>query len=106
MVCPCKYPILLIKDGIEFYALPIDVMEGMEEPLPIPLIHEHKGDDGKDWVIVHWRDDIHGEVKKYDSVEHIIYAGCEEKDLKCDNKSLFAVWHPKEDWEKNHKFSL
>lgn len=108
MVCPYKYPILLVKDGIEFYALPIDVMEDMEEPLPIPSIYERKGDDGKDWVVVQWRENIHSEVKRYEGIgmDHIVYAGCEEKDIKCDNKSLFEVWHSKEDWEENHKFML
>lgn len=105
MVCPCKYPILLVKDGIEFYALPIDVMEDMEEPLPVPRIYEH---EDKNWMVVQWRENIHSGVKRYEGIggDHIVYAGCEEKDIKCDNKSLFEVWHPKEDWEKNHKFTL
>lgn len=105
-ICPCKYPILFVKDDIEFYSLPIDVMESMEEPLPIPWIYEHTDLDGKDWIVVQWRENMHEGVKKYNSVGHIVYAGCDEKDIKCDNRSLFAVWHPKEDWEKNHKFVL
>lgn len=101
MVCPCKYPILLVKDGIEFFSLPLDVIEEMNE-FVVPRIYE-KAVEGKDWVVVQWRENMHQGVKKYNSVGHIVFAGCEEKDISCDNKSLFEVWHPKEEWEKSHK---
>lgn len=102
-LCPCKFPVFIKKDGEYLMALPLDMFEEKEDL--IPWIHEEKGDDGKDWVVVQWEKVIPGSAKKYDlDNNHIVYAGCDEKDIKCDVKSIYSIWHPKEEWEsKEHK---
>lgn len=128
MVCPCRYPILLIKDGILYISFPLDFLEGSDliEYLDIAFPFEHKGigflafplegiekskdipriydetHDGKDWKVVQWKPKMHPGVKMYHVVDHEVYAGCEEDKIECDAKSIFETWHPKEEWDKEH----
>jgi len=98
---------------IEYLAMPLEIIEGGEMPVPDIEVQNAEGLDGivRQYVAIKWKDitpDLH--VKKYDVVGHVVFAGCElsetlkEEDggLKCDAKSIFMVLHPFEEWVENH----
>jgi hypothetical protein len=97
LVCPCKFPLLISREGIDFIALPLDTFnEG--DSIDVPEIV----DDGE-WVVVKWIDkEPKSMVKTYEVAGHIVRAGCREDQLKCSNKSIYSVAHPKKDWEEYH----
>lgn len=105
MVCPCKYPLVIKKDGIDFLAFPLDVIEANGGEMPVPLIYPFKDDNGLEWMIVEYKEE-HAGVKRYVSSGHIHYAGCNEESIECDSKAIFSTWHPKEEWEKEHKIIM
>jgi hypothetical protein len=53
-------------------------------------------------------------MKKYDVVGHVVFAGCELSEaskgedgiLACDEKSIFKVLHPAEEWIEKHVIEL
>lgn len=107
------------RDGqnIEYLAMPLEIIDGGEIPVPDIEIKDDKGLDGiaRRYVAVKWKDitpDMH--IKKYDVVGHVVFAGCELSDaskeengnLKCDTKSIYMVLHPLEEWAKNHLIEI
>lgn len=116
-ICICKYPLMVTdkRDGqeIEYLAMPLEIIEGGEIPVPDIEIQHTEGLDGifRDYVAVKWKDitpDLH--VKKYDVVGHVVFAGCglsealkgENGHIHCDAKSIYMVLHPLEEWAENH----
>ena len=59
----------------------------------------------REYMKVKWQD-IPKNAKRYNVNEHIVMAGCQEDQLKCDSKSIFAVSHPIEEWNINHMIDL
>lgn len=111
-VCPCRYPILIIdkrddegydegydeEDHITYIAVP----EGITN-LPLCI---HVKDD---FVVVKWKHiQSHDHVKEYETNEHIVIAGCSSPiemkngQLKCDDKDIYEVSHPIDDWLDDH----
>lgn len=120
-ICICKYPLMIIDDrdglGIEYLAMPIEVIKDGDIRVPEIDHEEAQGFDGitRDYIKVKWqetKDDM--VMKKYDVVGHIVFAGCEpsdtskEKDgtLVCNDKSIFVVLHPAEEWMTKHVIEL
>jgi hypothetical protein len=116
-ICVCKYPIMVIdkRDGqeIEYLAMPLQVIENGEIPVPDIDVQNAEGLDGivRDYVVVRWQDvtpNMH--AKKYDVVGHVVIAGCElseaskgeDGNLQCDSKSIYTVFHPLEEWKEKH----
>lgn len=100
MVCPCKFPLIIVKDGIEFISLPLEIFSE-DDLVQIPSISEKKDEKG-DWIEVKWKDTVHEGVKSYDVAGHIVYAGCDESKLECDIKNIYSVMHPKDEWMNYH----
>lgn len=116
-ICVCKYPLMIIdkRDAkeIEFIAMPLEVINDGELPVPDIDTLETEGLDGivRHYVSVTWRPvtpDMH--TKKYDVVGHVVTAGCELSEaiqgedghLQCDSKSIYVVLHPLEEWVEKH----
>lgn len=101
MTCPCDYPVLIDYKGIPFIAFPLEEFEQGE--INIPDIEE---DESGKWVIVKWKKNIHGNVKEYDVIGHIVLAGCEENELSCSKKDIYHVYHPIDEWNKEHMLKI
>lgn len=96
------YPLIIEKSGIQFLAYPFDVIEEGEGVIPVPDIIDETHKEGvKGYVILRYMNK-HSQLKKYVINDHFVFAGCEEEDIQCDHKSIFEVWHPKDEWEKHH----
>lgn len=118
-VCVCKYPIIVIDnrqgDNIEYTALPTELVEGGDIPAPVIAPIRTKGLDGivRDYIAVQWQELKHDNIKEYDVVGHIVYAGCEPSEIKivngqakCDSKKIYVVLHPTEEWNSHHIVKL
>jgi hypothetical protein len=120
-LCVCKYPLMVIdkRDGqeVEYLAMPLEVIEDGEFPIPDIDTVEAEGLDGiiRYYISVTWKQitpDMH--VKKYDVVGHVVTAGCELSEatkgedghLQCDSKSIYVVFHPIEEWIEKHIIEL
>ena len=120
-ICVCKYPLMIIDKReakeIEYLAMPLEIIDGAEMPVPDIEIQDTEGLDGifRRYVAVKWKDitpDLH--VKKYDVVGHVVFAGCELSEtlkeengnLHCDTKSIYKVLHPFDEWKENHVISI
>lgn len=104
MTCPCKFPILIVRDGIQYLALPLEEIErGLSG---IPEIFDEVDEDGNEWVVVQWHDDVYDNLKPYEVVGHIVFAGCSEDKLTCDSKDVFKVYHPKDEWDSYHVVNM
>ena len=120
-ICVCKYPLMIIdnRDGqdIEYLAMPIDVIKDGDIRVPDIDYEEAEGFDGatRGYISVNWqeiKDDM--VMKKYDVVGHIVFAGCEPSEtstgedgvLACNDKSIFKVLHPAEEWVEKHVVEL
>jgi hypothetical protein len=116
-LCVCKYPLLILdkrdSQEVEYLAMPLEVIEDGELPVPEIDTLETEGLDGiiRYYVSVTWKPvtpDMH--VKKYDVVGHVVTAGCELSEaiqgedghLQCDSKSIYVVLHPIEEWVEKH----
>lgn len=116
-ICVCKYPLLIIdkRDGqeVEYLAMPLEVIEDGELPVPDIDVLETEGLDGitRYYMAVTWKDvtpNLH--VKKYDVLGHVVTAGCElseaikgeDGQLQCDSKGIYVVLHPIEEWMDRH----
>ncbi len=102
---------------IEYLAMPLEVIEGGDMPVPDIEVQNTEGLDDivRQYVAVKWKDitpDLH--IKKYDVVGHVVFAGCEVSEtlkgedggLKCDAKSIYMVLHPFEEWIENHMIEI
>lgn len=120
-ICICKYPLMIIDNrdgkGIEYLAMPIDVIKDGDMPVPEIDYEEAEGFDGvtRDYISVIWQKIKDGSVmKKYDVAGHIVKAGCEipetsrgeDGQLQCTDKSIFVVLHPAEEWVEQHVVEL
>lgn len=107
------------RDGksIEYLAMPIEVIKDGDMPVPDIDYEEAKGFDGvtRDYISVKWQKVKDGMfMKKYDVVGHIVMAGCELSDtlkeedgtLSCNDKSIYTVLHPAEEWVDKHVIEL
>lgn len=120
-VCICKYPLMVTDkrngENVEYLAMPLEIIDSGIIPVPDIEIQNAEGLDGvtRRYVAIKWKDitpDLH--IKKYDVVDHVVFAGCElsealkEKDgeFRCDAKSIYKVLHPFEEWEKNHLIEI
>lgn len=104
MTCPCKFPILIVRDGIQFLALPLEEIEkGLSE---IPEIYDEVDDNGVEWVVVQWHDDVYNNLHTYEVVGHNVIAGCSENRLSCDSKDIYKVYHPKDEWNNYHVVNM
>jgi len=116
-LCVCRYPLMVIdkRDGqdTEYLAMPLEVIEDGELPVPDIDVQETEGLDGiiRHYVAVTWKEvmpDMH--VKKYDVVGHVVTAGCEisetiqgeDGQIQCDSKNIYVVLHPIEEWIEKH----
>lgn len=111
VICVCKYP-LIITDGRDgdkkiFISLPLEILDGVEVPIPDIEIVDEKGFDDKvhKYMKVKWQD-VPKSAKRYNVSEHIVLAGCPEDRLSCDTKSIFAVYHPIDEWNAYHMIEL
>lgn len=119
-ICICKYPLVIIdgRDGkdIEYLAFPTEVMKTTDLFVPDIEFISTEGLDGviRDFVAVLWQEPIHNNLKKYDVAGHIVTAGClpseatNEPDgsLYCENKDIYLVLHPVEEWISQHIIEL
>jgi hypothetical protein len=107
------------RDGkeIEFLAMPIEAIKEGDLPVPDIEYEETEGLDGvvRSYIAVKWYKVNEGDfVKKYDIADHVVVAGCllEETSkggdgkLACDEKSIYAVYHPVEEWINQHIIEL
>ena len=102
---------------VEYIAMPLEVIEDGELPVPDIDVQEAEGLDGiiRNYVAVRWQDimpNMH--TKKYDVVGHVVTAGCELSEaskgedghLKCDSKNIYMVLHPLEEWMEKHVIEI
>jgi hypothetical protein len=114
-VCSCKYPLIIVdeRDGkeITFLAMPLEVLEEDNrfgyDNIPDMEVVETESLTGiiGQYMKVTWKK-AHSETKKYDVVGHIVIAGCEEGALQCDTKNIYEVYHPVDEWIKDHIVEL
>lgn len=120
-ICVCRYPLMIIdkRDGqeVEYLAMPLEVIEDGELPVPDIDVLETEDLDGitRHYVKVTWKEVTPGlHVKKYDVVGHIVTAGCElsnatkgeDGQLQCDSKGIYVVLHPVKEWIDRHVIEI
>lgn len=128
-ICSCLYPLHIIdtRDGgehdpIDYLAIPQEVIDEMGGIIKIPKIKKVVEEDldgvERDWVKVIWADSTGAFTKKYDVNDHIAVLGCDDvKRLKkckiggkgshkcklgCEEKEVYEVLHPIEEWYSHH----
>lgn len=96
-------------DSNIYLSLPLEILGGMTE-IPVPdmeVVDEIGFDNIKHkYMRVKWQDVIPPGAKRYNVNDHIVIAGCQEDQLSCDSKSIFAVYHPIDEWNENHMIEL
>lgn len=130
-VCACKYPVHMIdkrgEDTIEYLAMPIVTIDEMGE-IPVPTMSsvERKDLNGimRKYVKVSWFPTIGAHTKEYEIIPHdgkstdvhIMVVGCDNPtiDSKCKlkdrskckpacvDKTVYEVYHPREEWNRQH----
>lgn len=128
-ICSCLYPLHIVdkrdsvsdKDSIEYLAIPQEVIDEMGKKINIPSFEpvKDKGFDGivREYVKVIWADSSGAMTKRYDVNDHIMIIGCDtpkckihsstskegkHKGCKCDEKEVYAVLHPLDEWHSHH----
>ena len=92
-----------------YISIPLEVIgDGIEVPIPDMTIVDEIGFDNikRKYMKVIWQDDIPTWAKRYNVNDHIVIAGCQESQLSCDTKSIFAVFHPLDEWNEYHMIEL
>lgn len=117
MTCPCKYPIVEIDKDIKINMNEIDYLNPDmvtywgpdDEEQRIPIKIEEVKENGKQYVAVMWKDPGNAKVQSYIVNGHYVYAGCDYDSLvkkgngmRCEEKELYVVMHPKKEWYKDH----
>lgn len=103
--------------GVEYLAMPIETISDGEVPVPDIEYEETEGLDGitRGYIVVTWKKVEDGDiVKKYDIVGHLVTAGCQLEDASkgedgkvvCDEKNIYVVHHPVEEWIDQHIIEL
>lgn len=120
-ICICKYPLLVIDNrdgkGVEYVAMPIEAIKEGDIPIPDIDYEETEGLDGivRGYISVTWQKVKDGDiVKKYDVVSHVVTAGCqleeaskgEDGKLVCNDKNIYVVLHPVQEWVEQHIVEL
>lgn len=111
-ICVCKYPLIVTdsRDGEDkvFVSLPLEILDGTEVPIPDIEVVEEKDFNDKmaKYMMVKWQSIVPKNTKRYNVNEHIVLAGCPEDQLSCDTKSIFAVYHPIDEWNAYHMIEL
>ena len=114
-ICTCKYPLMIVdkRDGIDvdYLSIPVEVIEGQmggDMISPNIDVEDRQGLDGvtRTYVKVTWRKLDHDGTKEYDINDHIVVAGCNEKDIACDTKGTYIVFHPMDEWLDHHIIEL
>lgn len=116
------------KDPIEYLAIPQEVIDelGDDGKIKIPRIKmvRDKGLDGvvRDYVRVIWADSSEAMTKKYDVNDHVVVIGCDvgsggsggfgegkkckrgshKCKIKCEEKEVYEVLHPLDEWHSHH----
>lgn len=119
------------KDPIEYLAIPQEVIDDLgdiDKKIRIPKIKMVRdfGLDGveRDYVKVIWADTNGAITKKYDVNDHVVVVGCDmpkacriSKDghrtsesgksghkckIKCEEKEVYEVLHPLDEWHSHH----
>lgn len=114
--CPCEFPLDIIDKRagkeIEYLAMPFDLIKsGIKPPEDIDVVEEEIEGKKSKFVAVIWKKPSEkDDVKKYLVRGHIVIAGCEpslkEGKLQCDEKDLYMVLHPAEEWLDYHIVEL
>lgn len=109
-ICTCKFPILVkdMRNGIAeemiiFYGIPLDVITDVgTEPPEMEIVDKvsPSGIKGK-YMKVTWLEP-HSATSEHEVIDHIVVAGCEEGVELCDDKSVYIVYHPIEEWYARH----
>lgn len=101
--------------GTEYLSMPIEVIKEGDILVPDMDYIETEGLDGiiRGYMKITWKKPAHNNVKKYDVVGHIVVAGCEPSEMiledgkaQCDEKSIYEVYHPIEEWVEKHIIEL
>lgn len=110
-ICPCKYPTVIFdkrdSEEIKSIAIPFDIMDGYNLPVPDMEVTEETGQDNvkRKYMKVQWIEP-HKDVKRYYIAEHIVLAGCPEENLSCDLKNIYVVYHPIDEWNSFHMIDV
>lgn len=111
-ICSCRFPIILVdkRDGqdIEYISMPLEVLDsGFGDQLPEMEVVKAESLSGTvgQYMKVIWQEP-HTKTRKYDVRGHIVVAGCSEDVLTCDAKNIYEVYHPIDEWIKDHTFEL
>ena len=97
--------------------MPIEIIKDGDMPIPDIEYEKTEGLDGiiRDYIAVTWQKVKDGDVvKKYDVNSHVVTAGCqlgeaskeEDGKLACDEKNIYVVLHPIEEWIEQHIVEL
>lgn len=114
-ICPCMYPMIIFDnrydEQIEYLAIPKEIIKEKGD-ITLPEI-EIINLKGKEWMAVTWNTLSHNNVKDYDVNDHIVIAGCDissmvekEGKLRCDEKKIYIVLHPMDEWLDHHVIEL
>lgn len=111
-ICVCKYPLIVTdsRDGTDrdFISIPLEILNGINEiPIPYMEVVDEKDFDDKmaTYMKIEWQK-ISKDAKRYNVNDHIVLAGCSEDQLSCDTKSIFAVYHPIDEWNEYHMLEI
>lgn len=118
-ICVCKYPLIIVdtREGktIEYIAMPREIVDGGDMPVPTIEPIETEGLDGikRRFIAVQWQELTHDNVKEYDVAGHVVIAGCDPSSVsivdgewKCESKDIYLVLHPFDDWTIQHFIQL
>lgn len=118
-ICVCKFPLIIIdtREGraIEYIAMPREIVDGGDMPVPTIEPIETEGLDGikRRYIAVQWQELTHDNVKEYDVAGHVVIAGCDPSSVsivdgewKCESKDIYLVLHPFDDWAIQHFIQL
>ena len=97
--------------------MPIEVIKGGDLPVPDIEYEDTEGLDGiiRGYMSVTWQKVKDGDlVKKYDVANHVVTAGCQPEEaskgedgkLICDEKNIYVVLHPVQEWVEQHIVEL
>jgi hypothetical protein len=109
-ICVCKYPLIVTdnrgEDEKVFISIPLEILG---EVVPVPNMEpvDEIGFDNikRKYMKIEWQD-IPKNAKRYNVNEHIVLAGCSEEAITCDSKSIYAVYHPMDEWNKYHMLEI
>lgn len=115
------YPMIIIDsrydENIEYFAMPKEIIKDKNDTITLPIIEiietDLKGKPGE-FVAVMWNEMYGTEnIKEYVVNDHLVMAGCDissmiDKNgkLQCDEKKIYLVLHPMDEWLDHHVVEL